>query len=175
MKKKLLLLAALVCTAVASFTLTSCSDDDEPAVEDQMYLIYSVDLSYQIHNVANVVIEYIDGDGKCKFASDLADTFLWKKAIAPVKGSGVYGVRVRLSGRGEDHYLDDFYNLGISTSIAINSISGNSFVSNGTAYTSPWLVPKANIEKAIAEINKKAHVIAIDGYGSVVTPGKSPF
>ena len=137
MKKKLFLFAALACTAVAGFVLTSCGDDDEPAVKKSMEITYKVELAEGIHQAAAVVIEYVDENGKKKFDNEITGKSTWEKTITTTKGNGTYGVHVALSGKGD--YPNDTYDMGITTSISGRSSTGSQFTNNGTPYANPTL------------------------------------
>ena len=157
MKKKFLLIVALVLAAAATATLVSCGDEG-PAGD--MTVKYSLNLGDDLPTVASVVVHYIDAAGKPQFDNITGHT--WTKTIKPNKGSGVFGVRVAVSPK--DDTSQDSYKLGVESLISFEGSNGSG--ANAKTIASISQYERGKVESVLNTINHGYHAIAIANNGS---------
>jgi len=161
MKKKMLMMAALLCCLMG---FTACGSDDEPDEPTTVTVTYTITLNADVHKVVdNVIVKYIDGSGNVKTAVVEQGKTTWTKSVTassfPVRMG--YALNLSESALEESELTQDTYNLIVDGDISYKL--STAVRENGNNKT---LMSKENVKKSdVASVLKKNSPIS---YGYVL-------
>ena len=167
MKKISFCLLALLCGTVA---LNSCgSDKDEPKVTPKLTATYTLTMTEDVLNAANIIVYYKGDNGADKF--EPVTTTSWSKKVTTKNFPAQMGFMIAVSTKEESSLAKDTYSLGMEGSISGTVNTGGSFSNTTSIISSQPSVPKSNVLNIVGKADGKqmGYRIQKDGTASSVS------
>ena len=167
MKKISFCLLALLCGTVA---LNSCgSDKDEPKVTPELTATYTLTMTEDVLNAANIIVYYKGDNGADKF--EPVTTTSWSKKVTTKNFPAQMGFMIAVSTKEESSLAKDTYNLAMEGSISGTVNTGGSFSNTTAIISSQPSVPKSNVLNIVEKADGKqmGYRIQKDGSASSVS------
>ena len=165
MKKNMLILAALLCSA---FLFSACGDDEPDVTATVTYTLTTNDVT----QAANVVIYYVGDNGEKKFETMSAGQSAWFKTVTVKKFSSKVGVLMVVSPKDDASLNKDNYNLHTDCRIDVKYSTGTTNYANTKTLIGQESVAKNKVNDLLR--NKKfEYGLKLERNGSITDTSMS--
>ena len=126
--KKFLIMAALM--MVATFSLTSCGDDDEPKVKTIATTTYHMSFSQDLLEAASIIVYYKAENGRVTF--DPITSTWWTKTVTSDEFPAEFGVMYKFSTKSDAELTKEKYDLTCILKFDVKTTKGANYGNNFT-------------------------------------------
>lgn len=176
MTKKFLLFAALVCTVLTGFTLTSCGGgDDEPKEVTKFTGKYTIIMSEDVLAVADVYVSYKGNNNENKM--DKITSTIWSKKVSSKKFPAEMGIKYRFQPK-EGAKLKERYEMSFKVTLSGKVVTGSTEKGNFTQSKTVFggeFVPAANVDAELKAKSNQSYAFVVDKEGNASKTDKMGF
>lgn len=175
MTKKFLLFAALVCTVLTGFTLTSCGGDDEPKEVSEFTGKYTITMAEDVLAVADVYVSYKGNNNENKM--DKITSTIWSKKVSSKKFPAEMGIKYRFQPK-EGAKLKERYEMSFKVTLSGKVVTGSTEKGNFTQSKTVFggeFVPAANVDAEHKAKSNQSYAFVVDKEGNASKTDKMGF
>ena len=175
MTKKFLLFAALVCTVLTGFTLTSCGGDDEPKEVTELTGKYTITMTEDVLAVADVYVIYKGNNNENKM--DKITSTIWSKTVSSKKFPAEMGIKYRFQpkqGAKPKERYEISFNVALSGKVVTGSTEKGNFTQSKTVFGAEF-VPAAKVDDELKAKSNQSYAFVIDKEGNATKTDKMGF
>ncbi len=176
MTKKFLLFAALVCTVLTGFTLTSCGGgDDEPKEVTKFTGKYTIIMSEDVLAVADVYVSYKGNNNENKM--DKITSTIWSKTVSSKNFPAEMGIKYRFQpkqGAKPKERYEISFNVALSGKVVTGSTEKGNFTQSKTVFGAEF-VPAAKVDDELKAKSNQSYAFVIDKEGNATKTDKMGF
>lgn len=177
MTKKFLLFAALVCTVLTGFTLTSCGGD-EPKGEKEVTEFtgkYTITMAEDVLAVADVYVSYKGNNNENKM--DKITSTIWSKKVSSKTFPAEMGIKYRFQpkqgAKRKERYEMSFM-VALSGKVVTGSTEKGNFIQSKTVLGAKF-VPAAKVDDLLKAKSNQSYAFVVDKEGNATKTDKMTF